>query len=89
MDDPESVRLGDAGCQGLDQRRRPPSRPGGAVEPLVQAAPLDVLQLEEGEAVGLARVVDLDDIGVLEPGDRLRLAQEADGGDGWGSSTAT
>ena len=42
---------------------------------LVKAAALDVLQLEEGEAVGLAYVVDLHDIGVLEPGDGLRLAQ--------------
>ena len=84
VDDPQPVRLGDAAGQRLDQRRRPPRRPGGAVEPPVQAAALDILQLEEGQAVGLADVVDLDDVGVLEPGDGLGLGEEADGGDGVG-----
>ena len=46
--------------------------------------PGDVLQLEEGQAVGLADVVDLDDVGVLELGDGLGLGQEADRGDGVG-----
>ena len=51
---------------------------------VVQAAALDVLQLEVGQAVGLADVVDLHDVGVLQAGDGLRLGQEADGGLGAG-----
>ena len=46
--------------------------------------PGDVLQLEERQAVGLADVVDLDDVGVLELGDGLGLGEEADRGDGVG-----
>ena len=65
--------------QRFDQLGRPPRRPGRAVEPPVQAAAGDVLQLEERQAVGLADVVDLHDVGVLKPGDRLRLGQEASG----------
>ena len=42
--------------------------------------PSTILQLEEGQAVGLADVVDLHDVGVLQAGDGLRLGQEADGG---------
>ena len=80
MDDPEPVRLGDGLRQHLDEPGRPSGRPGGAVEPLAQAAPLDVLQLEVGEPVGLADVVDLHDVGVLQAGNGLRLGQEAGGG---------
>ena len=47
VDDPQPVRLDDGAGQGLDQRRRPPRRPGGAVEGPIQAAARHVLQLEE------------------------------------------
>ena len=80
--DPQPVRLGHRAGQLFDQAGRPLRRPGGAVELPVQAAAGHVLQLEEGQAVGLADVVDLDDVRVLEPGDRLGLGQEA--GDGLG-----
>ena len=60
----------------------PLRQPGRAVEPLVQAAAGQVLQLEERQAAGLADGVDLDDVRVLELGDRLGLAEEA--GDGLG-----
>ena len=70
-------------ASGFDQPGRPPRRPGRAVEPAVQAAAVDVLQLEERQAVGLADVVDLDDVGVLQAGDGLGLGQEA--GDGLGA----
>jgi hypothetical protein len=46
-------------------------RPGRAVESTVQAATAQKLQLEEREAVSLANVVDLHDVGVLQPGDSL------------------
>ena len=78
------MRLGDAARQRFDQLGRPPRRPGRAVESTVQAAAVDVLQLEEGQAVGLADVVDLHDVGVLQAGDGLGLGQEADGGLGAG-----
>ena len=41
-----------------------------------------------GQAVGLADVVDLHDIGVLQPGDGLSLGQEAGGGLGRGVGPA-
>ncbi len=50
--------------------------------------PSTILQLEEGQAVGLADVVDLHDVGVLQPGDGLRLGQEAGGRLGRGMGTA-
>ena len=62
----------------------PPRRPGRAVEPLVQAAAVDELQREVRQAVGLADLVDLHDVGVLQAGDGLRLGQEAGGGLGVG-----
>ena len=52
------------------------SRPGGAVESLVEAAAGQVLELEVGQAADRADVVDLDDARVAEPGDRLGLAPE-------------
>ena len=61
--------------------------PGGAVEPAVEAAAVEVLQLEEGQAVGLADVVDLHDVGVLQPRDGLGLGQESDDRLGVGMGT--
>ena len=78
MDDSMPVRLGDA-ARPASRPARPPAGPARACRRAsVQAAALDVLQLEERQAVGLADVVDLDDVGVLQPGDRLGLGQEAD-----------
>ena len=77
VDDAQAVRLGDAVRQRLDQLDRLPRRPGGAGELPVQAPAIDELQLEERQAVGLAAVVDLHDVGVLQAGDGLRLGQEA------------
>ncbi len=44
---------------------------------LVQAAAVDELQREERPAVVLADLVDLHDVGVLQPGDGLGLGAEA------------
>ena len=52
---------------------------GDAVEPAGEAAAVDVLHLEVGKSVVLADVKDLDDVRVLEPGDRLGLGKEPGG----------
>jgi hypothetical protein len=57
---------------------RLPGRPGRAVQPPVQAAAVDIFQLEERQTVGHSDVVDLHDVGVLEAGDGLGLGQEKD-----------
>ena len=49
--------------------------------------PSTILQREERQAVGLADVVDLHDVGVLQAGDGLGLGQEA--GDGLGAGMST
>ena len=79
MDDPPAVRLGDGPRQGLDQPGRPFGRPGGAVELLRQAAPLQVFELEIGPVVVVAEAVDLDDVGMAQLRDRLGLGEEANG----------
>ena len=56
--------LGDAVRQRFDQLGCPPCRPGRALELPVQAAPREILQLEEWQAIGLADVVDLHDMRV-------------------------
>src|SRR5262245_50487081 len=48
-----------------------------ALEPARQAAAAAELQREVGQAVVLADFVDLDDVGVLQPRDRRRLAAKA------------
>ena len=57
---------------------------GPAVDLLGEAAAVDEFEGEVGEATGLADVVDLDDIGVLEAGDGLGLPVEAGQGLGAG-----
>ncbi len=79
MDDAQLVRLADAAGQHADHRRGPVRRPGGAVEPGLQAAPFDVLHLVVHAAVAIADVIDLRDVGVMEPGDGLGLRLESDG----------
>jgi len=88
VDNAQTVCLGDAARERFDQLGRLPRRPGLAAQPPVQTAAGDVLQLEERQAVGLADVVDLHDIGVLQAGDGLRLGQEASYALGTGMGTA-
>ena len=58
------------------QFRRLASRLGRAGQPVGEAAPFQQLQRDKGKAGGLADVVDLHDIGMMQPGDRFRLAPE-------------
>ena len=55
------------------------TRPGGGGQPALEAGTLDVLEREEVAAVLRgALVVDLDDVGVGQPGEGLSLALDAD-----------
>ena len=54
---------------------RSPRRQGSA-EPALEGLAADVLHRDEHPAVHLAHVVDLDDVGVGEPGHRLGLAEQ-------------
>jgi hypothetical protein len=63
--------------QHLGQGRRLAYRPGSAVEALGEAAALDELQRQKRPAVGLAHLVDLDDVGVVQARHRPGLAGEA------------
>ena len=77
MDDPGLVGDVDGPGQGAMQLGRRPARLRGACQAVGEAAPLEQLQGDERQAVGLADVVDLDDVGMAEPGDRLGLDAEA------------
>ena len=77
VDDLQPVGLGHPQGQGSDQPRRPLRRPGRPVEAAVEAAAGHELQLDEREAIRLTDVEDLDDVGMLEPGDGLGLAEES------------
>ena len=59
--------------QRLDQPRRLRGGSGVPSSLLVQAAAVAELQREDGHAVVLADLVDLDDVGMLQAGDGLRL----------------
>src|SRR5262249_60165341 len=48
-----------------------------AADLLRQASAVDELEREEGKAVALADLEDLDDVGMLEAGDRLALDAES------------
>jgi hypothetical protein len=63
--------------QGLHQLRRRPRRQRGAVEVVCQAAAGTELEREERQAVVLADLVDLHDVGVVQAGDGLGLGAEA------------
>ena len=76
MDDAQSMRLGDGAGEGLDQSGRRGGRARRAVHRLLEAAAGQVFQLEERQPVRLADVIDLDDAGMLEPGDGLGLDPE-------------
>ena len=58
------------------QFRRLASRLGCAGQPVGEAAPLQQFQRDKGEAGGRADVIDLHDIGVMQPRDRFRLEPE-------------
>ena len=79
VDDPQVVgRLDRAGERRHQLRRGLRVEPAGPLEPVGQAAAGEVLHGQERPAVGVAVFVDLDDVGVLDGGDRLGLGQEAD-----------
>ena len=82
MHDPQAMGFGHGPRQDLDEPRGPLRHPGRAVESLVQATSGQVLQLEERQALDFADGIDLDDVPMLQLGDRLGLAQES--GDGLG-----
>ena len=64
--------------QRLDQRGRLARAAAASPSSLLgQAAAVHELQREEGLAVVLADLVDLDDVGVLQAGDGLGLGAEA------------
>ena len=77
MDDPGLV----GGVDGPGQRHHQlgglPARLRRAGQAVVEAAALEQLQRDERQAVRLADLVDLDDVGMPEPGDRLGLDAEA------------
>ena len=78
------VAMHDAGLVGRVDRPRQrdhqfgrlASRMGRAGQPVGEAAPFQQLQRDKGQAGDLADVVDLHDIGVMQPRDRLRLEPE-------------
>jgi hypothetical protein len=82
MHDPLAVGVVHGPGQRLDQPGGVRRRDAGLARPLrprqgvVEAAAGHVLQAQERHALGVADLVDLDDVRVLEPGDRLRLPAE-------------
>ncbi len=79
VDDPQVVGRLD----GVGERRHQLGRglrvePAGPLEPVGEAAAGEVLHRQERPAVGVAVLVDLDDVRVLDGGDGLGLGQEAD-----------
>ena len=71
MDQAPRVRGRDAARQTLDQTRRAFRGQGSAVQPLLQAPPLQVFQLQVREPADLAEGVDLDHVRMLQLGDGL------------------
>jgi hypothetical protein len=78
VDDAALVGVVDRAGQRLDQGGRGGRRRDVGGDGLRQGAAADVLQRVERSALRRADLVDLDDVGVLELGDRLRLGAEAD-----------
>ncbi len=79
------VGAGDGAGQGLDQRGGRPGRLRPALAGPGQRGAADQLHGEVGAAVALADVVDLDDIGVVQPGHGLGFGAEAGPVDGAGA----
>jgi hypothetical protein len=74
--DPLAVGHVDGPGQRLDQRGRLARGPGGAVEPVRQAAALDPFHGQERPALVVTDLVDLHDVGVPHPRRQLRLQPE-------------
>ena len=77
MDDPPIVGHRHGARQGLDELGGRPGTRRALADPLVETASVDQLQREERQAVVLAGLVDLDDIGMRELGDGLGLGAES------------
>ena len=77
MDDPGLVRDMDGPGQSHHQFGRLLARLGSPRQPVVEAAAIEQLERDERQAGRLADVVDLDDVGVSQPRDRLGLHAEA------------
>ena len=77
MDDPAIVGHRHGARQGLDELGGRPGTRRALADPLVETASVDQLQREERQAVVLAGLVDLDDIGMRELGDGLGLGAES------------
>ena len=71
MDDPQAVHLIDSASEHLHQPRRIGRGPRRAIEFSGEASPFDVFHREVREAAVLSHRVDLNDVGMLEPRDRL------------------
>ena len=79
VDDPPIVSCLDGTSERRDQLRRGLGRePVGPGEPFGQAAAGKVLHREERPAVGIAVLVHLHNVGMLDGGDRLGLSEESD-----------
>ena len=76
VDDPHQVRRVDCPGQCLDQRGRLFGRKRSAFDLAVQAATGTMLQCEEGQTIMFADFVDLDDVWMMECGERLGLGAE-------------
>ena len=77
VDDPRGVRLGQAFGHVLQVAQELRQRSPAAMNLLAQRHTVDVLQRDEVEAFGLADLVDVRDVGVVERGDGVRLLLEA------------
>ena len=77
MDDTAQVRGVHGPRECFDQFGGRSRRLGFAAQHPVQAAAVNVLQRQKGTVVVFADFVDLDDVGMLQTGDGLRLDQEA------------
>ena len=76
VDHAVAVRLLDAASQQLDEPGGLAGRPATAVEPGGEIAAVEVFQDEIRVPVLIAQAVNLDDVGVMEPGDRLAFGAE-------------
>ncbi len=84
MNQSEPVGLGHGVSQQFYEPGRALGCPWCAVEPLVQAATIEVLELEEGKSIDSVDAVDLDDVRVPQSGDGLGLGEKPIDRDGIG-----
>ncbi len=77
MDDVVRVGMGQGLARADRDPHRLPQRQRPARNPIAQVGPRDMLHRDEEPALDIAHVVDAHDPGVIEPGHRARLAQEA------------